>query len=162
MAKNMILAILVTSTFVLSGCTGLSGLAGCGEGYEEMYGGYDYVYDTKVVDDQNNLTVILELLNGGGGWLEESEVNEASQDLWVGLDVKFSDGTIENIAFQQSGWENYGDGHDGSYWATTLTMTSPENFCQGGCKEVRFSAGYQDGFIYYDGTCDNSPWIDVD
>ena len=158
---QMVVAV-VALVLPLSGCTGLTGMGGCGEGYEEMYGGYDYVYDTKVVDSQNNLTVILELVNGGGGWLEESEVNEADQDLWVGLDVKFSDGTIENIAFKQTGWENYGDGHGGSYWSTTLTLTSPEDFCQGGCEEVRFSAGYQDGSIYHDGTCENSPWVSVD
>ena len=162
MVKANGFAIVVFSTFVLSGCTGLSGLTECGEGYDEMYGGYDYVYSTIVVDDQNRLTATLELVNGGGGWLEESEVHEANQDLWVGLDVKFSDGTVEEIAFRQADWENYGDGHDGSSWATTLTMVSPENFCQNGCEEVRFSAGYQDGFIYHDGTCDNSPWVDLD
>ena len=47
MVKTKGFAFLVVSTFVLSGCTGLSGLTGCGEGYEEMYGGYDYVYDTN-------------------------------------------------------------------------------------------------------------------
>ena len=162
MVKTKVLAILVITTFTLSGCTGLTGIVGCGEAYEEMYGGYDYVYATKTVDSQDQLTVILELVSGGGGWLEESEVHEANQDLWVGLDVKFSDGTVEEIAFRQADWENYGDGHDGSSWATTLTFTSPENFCQNGCEEVRFSAGSEDGFIYYDGTCDNSPWVDVD
>ena len=162
MVKTKVLAILVITTFTLSGCTGLTGLTGCGEAYEEMYGGYDYVYDTKTVDSQDQLTVILELVSGGGGWLEESEVHEANQDLWVGLDVKFSDGTVEEIAFRQADWENYGDGHDGSSWATTLTFTSPENFCQNGCEEVRFSASGQDGSIYYDGTCENSPWVDVD
>ena len=124
MVKTKVLAILVITTFTLSGCTGLTGIAGCGEAYEEMYGGYDYVYDTKTVDSQDQLTVILELVSGGGGWLEESEVHEANQDLWVGLDVKFSDGTVEEIAFRQADWENYGDGHDGSSWATTLTFTS--------------------------------------
>ena len=161
MVKSTCFAILVIAPFVLSGCTGITGIVGCGEAYEEMYGGYDYVYDTKTVDSQDQLTVTFELVSGGGGWLEESEVHEANQDLWVGLDVKFSDGTVEEIAFRQADWENYGDGHDGSSWATTLTFTSPDGFCQGGCEEVRFSAGYQDGSIYYDGTCDNSPWIEV-
>ena len=69
---QMMVAI-VALVLPLSGCTGLTGMGGCGEGYEEMYGGYDYVYDTKVVDSQNNLTVILELVNGGGGWLEEGD-----------------------------------------------------------------------------------------
>ena len=158
---QMVVAVVVV-ILPLSGCTGLTGIVGCGEAYEEMYGGYDYVYDTKTVDSQDQLTVILELVSGGGGWLEESEVHEANQDLWVGLDVKFSDGTVEEIAFRQADWENYGDGHDGSSWATTLTFTSPENFCQNGCEEVRFSASGQDGSIYYDGTCENSPWVDVD
>ena len=47
MVKTKVLAILVITTFTLSGCTGLTGIVGCGEAYEEMYGGYDYVYDTK-------------------------------------------------------------------------------------------------------------------
>lgn len=161
MVKSNGFVILAITSFVLSGCTGISGLTGCGEAYEEMYGGYDYVYGTMAVDSQNKLTVTLELVSGGGGWLEESEVHEADQELWVGLDVKFSDGTVEDIGFQHSNWENYGDGNDGSSWFTTLTFTSPDGFCQGGCEEVRFSAGYQDGSIYYDGTCETSPWVEV-
>jgi len=45
---------------------------------------------------------------------------------------------------------------------TYLWYQSPDGFCDDGCEEVKFSAGFQDGSMYYNGTCDASPWVDVD
>jgi len=146
----------------LSGCTSMNN-NGCGEGYEEMYGGYDYAFDSTDINTQNALEVKMEIVNGGGGWwLEESPANEANQDLWVSITVKFSDGTEENIQFKDANWDNFGDGNSGSSWSQILTFTSPNGYCDNGCEEVRFSAGTYDSIMYYNETCDSSPWIDID
>jgi hypothetical protein len=143
----------------LSGCTGITG--GCGAGYEEMYGGYDYIYSTKNVDSANSLNVTIELLKAGGGWLEDSDEFQEGQSVWVTLYVKMNDGSEQSIGFNSNGWEVNGDSSNGSYWSTNLYYQSPTGFCDNGCEEVKFSAGVEHGVIYYDGTCDSSPWIDI-
>jgi len=146
----------------MAGCTS-SNNTSCGEGYDEMYGGYDYAFNSINIDAQNALQVEIEIVNGGGGWwLEESQANEADQDLWVSITVKFSDGTEEKIQFNKANWDNFGDGNAGSSWSRILTFISPNGYCDNGCEEVRFSAGYFDGAMYYDGTCNSSPWVDID
>ena len=162
MGKSIGFVFLSVLLITIAGCTSSNNI-NCGEGYEEMYGGYDYAFNSTSIDAQNSLQVKMEIVNGAGGWwLEESQTDEESQELWVSITVKFSDATEEKIEFQKANWNNYGDASSGSYWSEILTFNSPDGFCDDGCEEVRFSAGYQDGVIYYDGTCDSSPWIDID
>ena len=145
----------------MTGCIGPTTLMGCGEAYKNMYGGYDYTFASIDVDQNNALNLTVELLNGGGGWLEESEEDEADVDIYVTLRIKNSDGDELPVEFQSSTWEINGDSEDGASWLTYLWYQSPDGFCDDGCEEVQFSAGQQDGFIYFDGTCDASPWVDV-
>ena len=127
-----------------------------------MYGGYDYVYSNKDVASDNSINVTIGLLKSGGGWLEESEEYEESQSVWVTLTVKMSDGSEQDIGYNSNSWEVNGDSSDGIYWSTHLYYQSPAGFCDDGCDELKFSAGYENGVIYYDETCDSSPWIDID
>jgi hypothetical protein len=159
-SKRISLVLLCIAAMIpLSGCTGIIG--GCGAGYDEMYGGYDYIYSTKNVDSANSLNVTIELLKAGGGWLEDSEEFQEGQSVWVTLYVKMNDGSEQSIGFNSNGWEVNGDSSNGSYWSTNLYYQSPTGFCDNGCGEVKFSAGVEGGAIYYDGTCDSSPWIDI-
>ena len=145
----------------LSGCMGSSS-TWCGAGHDEMYGGYDYVYSNKDVASDNSINVTIGLLKSGGGWLEESEEYQESQSVWVTLTVKMSDGSEQDIGYNSNSWEVNGDSSDGIYWSTHLYYQSPAGFCDDGCDELKFSAGYENGVIYYDETCDSSPWIDID
>ena len=147
---------------LLTGCTGPSNLLGCGESYENMYGGDDYAFASKDVDQNNALNVTVKILNGAAGWLEESEEKEVDAEVYVTCRIKNSAGEETVVSFQSSTWEINGDSEDGSYWVTDLWYQSPDGFCDGGCEEVKFSAGFQDGSMYYNGTCDASPWVDVD
>ena len=147
---------------LLTGCTGPSNLFGCGEAYENMYGGDDYTFTSKEVDQNNALNVTVKILNGAAGWLEGSDEKEVDAEVYVTLRVKNSAGDETVVDFQSSTWEINGDSEDGSNWVTYLWYQSPDGFCNDGCDKVNFVAGFQDGFIYYDGTCDTSPWIDVD
>ena len=145
----------------MAGCT--SNNTNCGPGYEEMYGGNEYGLNSTIVDAQNSLTVKIEIVKGGGGWwLEESETYQESQNLWADITVKFADGTTEEVGFQRANWNNYGDGSAGSAWSKILTFISPDGFCDVGCEEVRFSGSFEYGIMYYDATCQSSPWIDID
>ena len=144
----------------LSGCIGSSS-TWCGAGHDEMYGGYDYVYSNKDVASDNSINVTIGLLKSGGGWLEESEEYEESQSVWVTLTVKMSDGSEQDIGYNSNSWEVNGDSSDGIYWSTHLYYQSPAGFCDDGCDELKFSAGYENGVIYYDGTCDSSPWVNI-
>ena len=145
----------------LSGCIGSSS-TWCGAGHDEMYGGYDYVYSNKDVASDNSINVTIGLLKSGGGWLEESEEYQESQSVWVTLTVKMSDGSEQNIGYNSNSWEVNGDSSNGIYWSTHLYYQSPAGFCDDGCDELKFSAGYENGVIYYDETCDSSPWINLD
>ncbi len=147
---------------LLTGCTGPSNLFGCGEAYENMYGGDDYTFTSKEVDQNNALNVTVKILNGAAGWLEESDEKEVDAEVYVTLRIKNSVGDETVVDFQSSTWEINGDSEDGSNWVTYLWYQSPDGFCDDGCDKVNFVAGFQDGFIYYDGTCDTSPWVDVD
>ncbi|MDG1558971.1 MAG: hypothetical protein P8R03_05580 [Candidatus Poseidoniaceae archaeon] len=147
---------------LLTGCTGPSNLFGCGEAYENMYGGDDYTFTSKEVDQNNALNVTVKILNGAAGWLEGSDEKEVDTEVYVTLRVKNSAGDETVVDFQSSTWEINGDSEDGSNWVTYLWYQSPDGFCDDGCDKVNFVAGFQDGFIYYDGTCDTSPWVDVD
>ena len=147
---------------LLTGCTGPSNLFGCGEAYENMYGGDDYTFTSKEVDQNNALNVTVKILNGAAGWLEGSDEKEVDAEVYVTLRVKNSAGDETVVDFQSSTWEINGDSEDGSNWVTYLWYQSPDGFCNDGCDKVNFVAGFQDGFIYYDGTCDTSPWVDVD
>ena len=147
---------------LLTGCTGPSNLFGCGEAYENMYGGDDYTFTSKEVDQNNALNVTVKILNGAAGWLEWSDEKEVDAEVYVTLRVKNSAGDETVVDFQSSTWDINGDSEDGSNWVTYLWYQSPDGFCDDGCDKVNFVAGFQDGFIYYDGTCDTSPWVDVD
>ncbi|MGB1364762.1 MAG: hypothetical protein ACPH9F_07760 [Candidatus Poseidoniaceae archaeon] len=162
MGKQSSFVVFSILLITIAGCTS-SNNVNCGEGYDEMYGGYDYGFNSTSVNAQNSLQVTMEIVNGGGGWwLEESETYQESQTLWVDITVKFADGTTEEIAFKQSNWNNFGDGNSGSSWSKHLTFISPDGFCDDGCEEVRFSAGFEYGTMYHDGTCESSPWVDID
>ena len=146
----------------LSGCIGSTSTL-CGAGHDEMYGGYDYVYSNKDVASDNSINVTIGLLKSGGGWLEESEQYQESQSVWIALTVKMSDGSEQNIiGYNGNSWEVNGDSSGGIYWATYLYYQSPAGFCDDGCDELKFGATYEGGVIYYDETCDSSPWIDID
>ena len=82
-----------------------------------MYGGYDYVYSSKVVNPDNSLNVTIKLLKSGGGWLEDNEDYEESQSVWVSLYVQMADGTEIEASYQSTGWEVNGDSADGTYWS---------------------------------------------
>ena len=127
-----------------------------------MYGGDDYTFTSKEVDQNNALNVTVKILNGAAGWLEGSDEKEVDAEVYVTLRVKNSAGDETVVDFQSSTWEINGDSEDGSNWVTYLWYQSPDGFCDDGCDKVNFVAGFQDGFIYYDGTCDTSPWVDVD
>ena len=159
--RQSLLLFCVAMMIPLSGCIGSSS-TWCGAGHDEMYGGYDYVYSNKDVASDNSINVTIKLLKSGGGWLEESEEYQESQSVWVTLTVKMSDGSEQDIGYNSNSWEVNGDWSDGIYWWTYLYYQSPAGFCDDGCDELKFSAGYQDGVIYYDETCDSSPWIDID
>ena len=161
MSQPRIVVFLLILMIPLSGCTSSLSSGMCGEGYEEMYGGYDYDFSKIEIANDNSLNVTVYLLNGGGGWIEDSDEFQEMQTIWVSLKVKLSDGTEIKIERQTQDWEVNGDSSDTSYWSTNLYFSSPAGFCDSGCEEVKFSAGYQDGVIYYDGTCESSPWIDV-
>ena len=152
----------VLCAVLLTGCTGPSNLLGCGEAYENMYGGDDYTFTSKEIDQNNALNVTVKILNGAAGWLEASDEKEVDAEVYVTLRIKNSAGDETVVDFQSSTWEINGDSEDGSNWVTYLWYQSPDGFCDDGCDKVNFVAGFQDGFIYYDGTCDTSPWVDVD
>ena len=143
----------------LSGCT--QSLVGCGAGYDEMYGGYDYIYSSKDVASDNSLNVTIKLLKSGGGWLEDSEQNEESQSIWVTLTIKMDDGSEAKVGYNSNTWEVNGDSWDEMFWSTNLYYQSPAGFCDNGCDQVTFSASVEGGAIYYDGTCNTSPWVDI-
>ena len=159
MLRTHVLTFLLAVLFPLSGCTGLSGVAGCGEGYSEMHNG-DYVESLISVDTNGKLTVKFESGNSPG-FLEESEEYQTDPNIYVTLYVHFDDGSETSVAFRQSGWDNYGDGAGGSSWNSMLTYNSPDGFCDDGCKRVKLGTNMEYGQLYYNGTCDSSPWIDV-
>ena len=159
MRSVMTVALLVVLV-PLSGCTGLGDLAGCGEGYEEMHSG-DYVESLISIDINGTLTVEFES-GDNPGFLEESEAYQTNPDIYVTLYVLFDDQTETSIAFRQSGWDNYGDGAGGSSWGSTLTFNSPSGFCSDGCARVKLGTSMEYGLLYYDGTCNASPWLNID
>lgn len=162
MAHNK-LSVLVISLFVmfpLSGC--IENLGGCGVGYDEMYGGYDYEFSKMEIATDNSLNITVKLQNGGGGWIEDSEEFEEHQTIWVTLYIKMNDGNEIQIRPNHQTWDVNGDAWNQSYWGTNLYFLSQTGFCDTGCEQIRFSAGDEFGGIYYDGTCESSPWIDLD
>ncbi|MCH2641217.1 MAG: hypothetical protein MKZ55_01930 [Candidatus Thalassarchaeum sp.] len=158
--KPSLLLVITAVMASLSGCT--QSLGGCGVGYEEMYGGYDYEFSNHDIANDNSLNVTVRLQNGGGGWIEDSDEFEEHQTIWVTLNIKLSNGNEVQIKPNHQTWEVNGDAWNESYWGTNLYFSSPAGFCDNGCEQIRFSAGDEFGFIYYDGTCDSSPWIDID
>ncbi len=153
-----ILVVLLALLVPLSGC--LQSTLGCGEGYSEMHNG-DYVESLTSVDANGKLTAEFES-GDSPGFLEESETYQTSAEIYVTLYVMFDDGSESQIAFRQDGWDNHGDGAGGSSWYALLTFNSPDGFCDDGCKRVRLGTSMEYGLLYYDGTCDASPWIDID
>ena len=148
---------MIATSFPLAGCIGNT--LSCGKHYEETYGGYDYIFSSTTIDSDNSLNVTVELLNGGGGWIEDSNEFEEGQTIWVSLKIKLSNGNEIEIKPNHQTWEVSGDSWNQSYWGTNLFFSSPSGFCNDGCEEVQFHAGDEFGAIYYDGTCDSSPWI---
>jgi hypothetical protein len=158
--RTHVLTVLLAVLVPLSGCTGLSGIAGCGEGYSEMHNG-DYVESLISVDASGKLTVKFES-GDSPGFLETSEEYQTDPNIYVTLYVSFDDGSETSVGFRQSGWENFGDGAEGSSWDSMLTYNSPDGFCDDGCQRVKLGTNMEYGQLYYDGTCDASPWIDIE
>jgi hypothetical protein len=158
--RTCLLTVLLTLLVPLSGCTGLSGVTGCGEGYSEMHNG-DYVESLLSVDVNGKLTVKFES-GDSPGFLEASEEYQTDPNIYVTLYVGFDDGTETSVAFRQSGWDNFGDEAGGSSWSSLLTYNSPDGFCDDGCRRVKLGTNMEYGLLYYDGTCDASPWIDIE
>jgi len=154
-----VLLLSVVAMTPLSGCTG--NLGGCGVGYDEMYGGYDYEFSKMEISSENSLNVTVKLQRSGGGWIEDSEEFEEHQTIWVSLHIKMGNGDEIQIQPNHQTWEVNGDAWNQSYWSTNLYFSSPVGFCDYGCEELRFSAGDEYGVIYYDGTCESSPWIEL-
>ena len=154
-----VLLLSVVAMTPLSGCTG--NLGGCGVGYDEMYGGYDYEFSKMEISSDNSLNVTVKLQRSGGGWIEDSEEFEEHQTIWVSLHIKMSNGDEIQIQPNHETWEVNGDAWNQSYWGTNLYFSSPVGFCDYGCEELRFIAGDEYGIIYYDGTCESSPWIEL-
>jgi hypothetical protein len=152
------LVALMVFSLPLTGC--MQSLAGCEEGYSEMHAG-DYVESAMAVDSNGKLTVQFES-EDSPGFLEASEEYQTDPNIYVTLYVEFDDGSQTSVAFRQSGWDNFGDGAGGSSWGTHLTYNSPDGFCDGGCKRVKLGTNMEYGVLYYNGTCDSSPWIDID
>ena len=157
--RSQMLVFVLALLVPLSGCTGPSGLVGCGEGYSEMHNG-DYVETLLSVDTNGKLTVKFES-GDYPGFLEESEKYQTDPDIYVTLYVMYEDGTETSASFRQSEWDNFGDGAEGSSWNSLLTFNSPDGFCDDGCEKVRLGTSTEYGLLYYDGTCDASPWIDI-
>lgn len=154
-------AFMLTFLITLTGCTSPLSSSLCGEGYDQMYGGYDYVYESYSIDADNSLNVTVQLISGGGGWLEESEQYEANKEIAVGLTIKFGDGSQQAVGFESTTWDVSGDDYDGSYWSNQLYFQSPSGFCDVGCEKMKFAGGQQDIVYYYDNTCDSSPWVEI-
>jgi hypothetical protein len=157
--KSSLLIIFVIVFVPLTGCT--QPLGGCGVGYDEMYGGYDYEFSKMEISSDNSLNVTVKLQKSGGGWIEDSDEFEEHQTIWVSLHIKMSNGDVVQIQPNHQTWEVNGDAWNQSYWGTNLYFSSPIGFCDYGCEELQFSAGDEYGVIYYDGTCESSPWIEL-
>jgi len=157
--RSQILVFVLALLVPLSGCTGPGGLVGCGEGYSEMHNG-DYVETLLSVDTNGKLTVKFES-GDSPGFLESSEKYQTDPNVYVTLYVIHEGGTETSVAFRQSGWENFGDGAEGSSWNSLLTFNSPDGFCNDGCEKLRLGTNTEYGQLYYDGTCESSPWIDI-
>ena len=114
-----------------------------------------------LIDSDNSLNVTVKLLNGGGGWIEDSNEFEEGQTIWVSLKIKLSNGNEIDIKPNHQTWEVNGDSWNQSYWGTNLYFNSLAGFCDDGCEEVQFHAGDEFGAIYHDGTCESSPWIEI-
>jgi hypothetical protein len=158
--RSQMLILFLALLVPLSGCTGTGALVGCGEGYSEMHNG-DYVETLLSVDTNGKLTVQFES-GDYPGFLEESEKYQTDPDIYVTLYVLYEDGTETSASFRQSEWDNFGDGAEGSSWNSLLTFNSPDGFCDDGCEKVKLGTSTEFGALYYAGTCDASPWIDIE
>lgn len=152
---------LICVLFFLAGCLGTSS-TGCGEGYEEMHAG-DYSIDSITLDaTTNQLSVVVKNEEGASGFIRENESLEQEQTIWIALHIQHNSQTT-SIRGEDTdhSWTVTGDSSSGDSWISTVTFTSPDGFCDSGCEEIRFSAGYYDGVFYHDGTCESSPWFAV-
>ncbi len=152
---------LICVLFFLAGCLGSPSI-GCGEGYDEMHAG-DYSIDSITLDaTTNQLSVVVKNEGGASGFIREVESLEQEQTIWITLHIQHT-GQTTSIRGEDTGhsWVVDGDSSNGDSWVSTVTFTSPDGFCDLGCEEIRFSAGYYDGVFYHDGTCESSPWFAV-
>ena len=74
MGKTNLFVFVSIVSMTMAGCTSINN-NGCGEGYEEMYGGYEYGFNSTSIDAQNSLQVKVEIVKGGGGWWLEGVGN---------------------------------------------------------------------------------------
>ena len=154
----MVLALLVP----LSGC--LQSAFGCEEGYYEMHMG-DYVYQTLEVDSTTGVLTVVVTSDAWMGYVQNDDWTDERPPAFATLTIEMSDGSTSDAGPRiQNDWTVTAD--NGDVWSTTLSFESAAGFCDDGCERVALSASaYTDpnsSQIYYDGTCDPSPWIDID
>ena len=156
------LAILMVVSFSLSGC--LQSTLGCGDAYNEMHMG-DYVYQTLEVDSATGVLTVVVSSDTWMGYVQNDAWDNERYPAYATLTVEMSDGSTSDAGPRiQNDWTVTAD--NGDVWSTTLTFESAAGFCDDGCERVKLSASaYTDpnnSVLYYDGTCDASPWIDID
>ena len=157
-----ILVVVLALLVPLSGC--LQSAFGCGEGYNEMHMG-DYVYQTLEVDSATGVLTVVVSSDTRMGYVQNDDWTNERYPAYATLIVEMSDGSTSDAGPRiQIDWTVTAD--SGDYWSTTLTFESAAGFCDDGCERVKLDASaYTDpniSVLYYDGTCNASPWVDID
>ena len=147
----------------LSGCT--ESLVGCGDAYNEMHMG-DYTYQTLSVDSSTGVMTVVVVTDTYLGYVnnDDWESDPPRNPAYATLTIEMSDGSTSDAGPRiQNDWTVTAD--NGDVWTYTLTFESASGFCDNGCERVKFDgSAYTDPYssiVYYDGTCDASPWIDI-
>lgn len=152
----------VSMMIPLSGCT--ESLVGCGDAYNEMHMG-DYTYQTLNVDSATGVLTVVVVTDTHMGYVNNDDWEDGRYPAYAVLTIEMSDGSTSEAGPRiQNDWTVTAD--NGDVWANTLTFESASGFCDDGCERVKFAGdAYTDphsSIVYYDGTCDSSPWIDID
>jgi hypothetical protein len=160
--KRLTLMLLCVAIIIpLSGCT--ESLVGCGEAYNEMHMG-DYTYQTLSVDSSTGVMTVVVVTDEYMGYVNNDDWEDERPPAWATLTIEMSDGSTSNAGPRiQNDWTVTAD--NGDVWVSTLTFESASGFCDNGCERVKFDgSAYTDPYnsiVYYDGTCDASPWVDI-
>ena len=157
-----ILVMMMAFFVPLSGC--LQSTLGCGDAYNEMHMG-DYVFQTLEVDSVTGVLTVVVSSDTSMGYVQNDDWENERYPAYATLTVEMSDGSTSDAGPRiQNDWTVTAD--SGDYWSTTLTFESAAGFCDSGCDRVKLDASaYTDPYnsiLYHDGTCESSPWIDID